>query len=81
VYRPEVEHDYSVEEPSFVEVLPGHFVLANSAEVAKYQVLIGQQNKVRAAEEESLSKEVVAAPVEDSDKPKRTRKAAAKKED
>lgn len=81
VYRPEVEHDYSVEEPSFVEVLPGHFVLANSAEVAKYQVLIGQQNKVRAAEEEALSKEVVAAPVEDSDKPKRTRKAAAKKED
>lgn len=47
VYRPEEEHDYSVELPSFVEILPGHFVLANSAEIAKYKLLVAKQDKAR----------------------------------
>lgn len=44
VYNPKTEHDYSTEKPSFVEILPGHFVLANSAEVEKYKELIKQDD-------------------------------------
>lgn len=36
-YEPEKEHDYSVEQPTFQEIIPGHFVLANSVELAKYK--------------------------------------------
>ena len=37
VYRPIVDHDYSVDKPSFREVAPGHWVSCNDAEFAKYQ--------------------------------------------
>ncbi len=37
VYNPQLEHDYSTDKPSFVEILPGHFVLANSVEIEKYK--------------------------------------------
>jgi len=36
-YNPQECHDYSVEKPKLVEILPGHFILANSVEVAKYK--------------------------------------------
>lgn len=36
VYNPSQEHDYSKEKPTLVEILPGHFILANSEEVKKY---------------------------------------------
>ena len=36
VYNPREVHDYSVDKPSFVEIRPGHFVLANKAEIEKY---------------------------------------------
>ena len=36
-YNPQECHDYSVEKPKLVEILPGHFILANSAEVEKYK--------------------------------------------
>lgn len=36
-YNPQLAHDYSKEKPKFVEILPGHFILANSVEVIKYQ--------------------------------------------
>ena len=36
VYNPREVHDYSVDKPSFVEIRPGHFVLANKAEVEEY---------------------------------------------
>ena len=36
IYNPSKVHDYSVDKPSFVEIRPGHFVLANKAEVEKY---------------------------------------------
>ena len=32
VYNPLAEHDYSVQQPSFREVRPGHFVMCNDAE-------------------------------------------------
>jgi oligopeptide transport system ATP-binding protein len=36
-YNPQEVHDYSKEKPKFVEILPGHFILANSVEIAKYK--------------------------------------------
>ena len=36
VYNPLIEHDYSVEQPTLREVLPGHFVYCNTAEFEKY---------------------------------------------
>lgn len=47
VYRPEIEHDYTKEQPSFVEIVPGHFVLASSSEITKYLALIKQQDSVK----------------------------------
>lgn len=36
-YKPQECHDYSKEKPKLVEILPGHFILANSVEVEKYK--------------------------------------------
>ena len=36
-YNPLAEHDYTVDKPSFREVEPGHFVMCNDAEFARYQ--------------------------------------------
>ena len=40
VYNPLAEHDYSTEAPTFQEIVPGHFVLCNSAEAEKYRAEI-----------------------------------------
>ena len=37
VYNPLTEHDYSLQQPSFREVKPGHFVMCNDEELARYQ--------------------------------------------
>ena len=37
LYVPSKEHDYSKEAPKLVEIVPGHWVLANSEELAKYK--------------------------------------------
>jgi oligopeptide transport system ATP-binding protein len=39
-YVPSRDHDYSKQKPTFREVEPGHFVLCNDAEFAKYQAII-----------------------------------------
>ena len=36
IYVPQNEHDYSKEGPTLTEIRPGHFVLANSEELEKY---------------------------------------------
>ena len=36
-YNPLEAHDYTVDQPSFREVAPGHFVMCNDAEFEKYQ--------------------------------------------
>ncbi len=36
-YNPLAEHDYSVDQPSFREISPGHFVYCNDAEERKYK--------------------------------------------
>ena len=37
VYKPQEEHDYSKETPKLVEIVPGHFVMANTEELEKYR--------------------------------------------
>ena len=36
-YNPSVDHDYSVEKPSMVEIRPGHFVYASPSEIETYK--------------------------------------------
>ena len=45
VYNPAKEHDYSKEKPTLQEIVPGHFVLANSAEMEKYKARIKELDK------------------------------------
>ena len=40
VYNPIADHDYRTSQPSFREVCPGHFVLCNDEEFAKYQQIV-----------------------------------------
>lgn len=37
IYNPVLAHDYRESKPSLVEVTPGHFVMANEAEIEKYK--------------------------------------------
>ena len=37
VYDPRTAHDYSKEKPTLQEIVPGHFILANSEEMEKYR--------------------------------------------
>ena len=39
-YNPLAEHDYSVDQPSFREITPGHFVYCNDAEEEKYRQMV-----------------------------------------
>ena len=39
-YNPLAEHDYSVDQPTFREIAPGHFVRCNDAEEAKYRQML-----------------------------------------
>ena len=43
VYKPQEEHDYSQEAPKLVEIIPGHFVMANSAELEKYRAQLNEK--------------------------------------
>ena len=36
-YNPAKSHDYSVDKPSMREIVPGHFIYCNDAELARYQ--------------------------------------------
>ncbi len=40
VYNPIADHDYRNSQPSFREVCPGHFVLCDDAEFAKYKQIV-----------------------------------------
>ena len=41
-YNPLADHDYSVDQPSFREVAPGHFVSCNDEEFKKYQEMLNK---------------------------------------
>ncbi len=45
-YNPLAEHDYTAEQPTMREILPGHFILCNSAELEKYKAEIEKTEKV-----------------------------------
>ena len=45
IYNPYKDHDYSHEKPTLVEIVPGHFVLANSAELEKHKAKIAAIDK------------------------------------
>ena len=47
VYNPRDVHDYSANKPSFREILPGHFVLCNDEEEAKYKEEIAMLDKAK----------------------------------
>ena len=56
IYNPSEVHDYSVDKPSFVEIRPGHFVLANKSEIEKYNEEMAQIDaKLAKGEEVSTS--------------------------
>jgi len=42
-YNPIAEHDYSVNQPSFREICPGHFVYCNDAEEEKYKQIVNNE--------------------------------------
>lgn len=44
-------HDYSKEKPTFQEIVPGHWVLANSEEIAKYKEEMKRDDIVNAEKE------------------------------
>ena len=39
-YNPLAEHDYSIDQPTFREITPGHFVQCNDAEEKKYREML-----------------------------------------
>lgn len=45
VYDPRTAHDYSKEKPTLQEVVPGHWILANSEEMVKYRKEIEEIDK------------------------------------
>lgn len=57
VYNPAKEHDYSIEKPKFVEIVPGHYVLANHAEIEKYKDRIKEDDKKNAEKEAERRKQ------------------------
>ena len=57
VYDPKKEHDYSKDGPTFTEILPGHFVLANKAEIEKYKKMIVEDD-IKNAEKEKEDAEI-----------------------
>ncbi len=46
-YNPLAEHDYTVDQPTMREILPGHFILCNDAEFEKYKAEIEAADKVK----------------------------------
>ena len=65
IYNPSEVHDYSVDKPRFVEIRPGHFVLANKAEVEKYNKEM-EEIDARLAEEAKKVQENEIVEKEDS---------------
>jgi oligopeptide transport system ATP-binding protein len=52
-YNPKTAHDYSKEKPVLQEILPGHWVLANSEEIKKYKAEMVEMDKKNAVSDDS----------------------------
>lgn len=60
-YDPKTAHDYSTEKPTFQEIVPGHWVLANSAEIEAYKKEIELddiENAKKEAEDKAIEAEI-----------------------
>ena len=55
-YNPALEHDYSKEKPTFQEIVPGHWVLANSEEIKRYKEEMRREDKIRKYHDNPLYK-------------------------
>ncbi len=55
-YNPQEVHDYSKEKPTLQEILPGHFILANTPEMEKYKEEIKELDVERHLKEEKEGK-------------------------
>ena len=55
-YNPQEVHDYSKEKPTLQEILPGHFILANTAEMEKYKEEIKELDVERHLKDEKQDK-------------------------
>lgn len=51
-YDPSKEHDYTNEKPTLKEILPNHFILANTPEMEKYRLEIEKIDKKEAEKKE-----------------------------
>ncbi|MDY2687484.1 MAG: ATP-binding cassette domain-containing protein [Candidatus Enteromonas sp.] len=51
IYNPSETHDYSVQKPTFREILPGHFVLCNDEEEKAYREKVAQIDRQPKEEE------------------------------
>ena len=51
IYNPAETHDYSVQKPTFREILPGHFVLCNDEEEEAYREKVAQIDRQPKEEE------------------------------
>ena len=69
VYNPHEVHDYSVDKPSFVEIRPGHFVLANKAEVEKYNKEMEEIDARLAEEAKKVQEEEIIEKEESLEEP------------
>lgn len=78
-YNPSESHDYSVEKPTFQEIVPGHWVLANTAELAVYKQKIAefdQKAKDDAEEQEELDAKYGELSIKDAGEKTGTKKEA-----
>jgi oligopeptide transport system ATP-binding protein len=55
-YNPREAHDYSVEKPTFVEIEPNHFILANSIEVERYKKEMADLDRIASGENVEVEK-------------------------
>ena len=54
-YNPREVHDYSVDKPKFVEIEPGHFILANAQEIERYKKEMAELDRLAEQEENELT--------------------------
>ena len=84
VYKPDEVHDYSKEKPQLVEIVPGHWVLANKPELKKYKEVIASLDKeapvVSKAEEKAKEKALKEALRKQEEEAKALERAKAAEE-
>lgn len=78
LYNPFTAHDYREEKPTLQEILPGHFVLANSEEMERYREEIKELDKKAEAEAKAEAARAAKKKAEPKAEPKKAAKPKAK---